>query len=74
MLPAEQIKQFLVRLITGYGEPVQPDGGNEKALRETSDKMISTAGTNNTYSLLLFNYLYIDTFIYRLTLSYKPLL
>jgi len=44
MLPAEQIKQFLVRLITGYGEPVQPDGGDQAKLLETTNKMISMAG------------------------------
>lgn len=54
MLPPEQIKQFLVRLVTGYGQPVQPDGGDEKSLLDTTTKMINMAGKINFLKRLHF--------------------
>lgn len=44
MLPTEQLQQFLVRCITGYGERVQKEQFSEKDVAEYTFKMVNMAG------------------------------
>lgn len=43
MLPSDQIQQFLVRAVTGYGDRVQTDMSDEQ-LKQLTDKMTNMAG------------------------------
>ena len=44
MLPQDQLQNFIVRLITNYGEKVQPENSDDKTLADVSMKVKNYAG------------------------------
>jgi hypothetical protein len=44
MLPSEQLQQYLVRAVTGFGERVQGKDVSEQELQDASAKISTLAG------------------------------
>ena len=56
MLPQEQLQQFLVRAVTGFGERVQAQEVTEAGLAETTSAVRLLAGEHFQSLLLLLLY------------------